>query len=81
MAGEALIALGERVIKPMLEGLVKYFGSSDFRQGAYHVLHAFERHNQLTKDEIEVLEALRSLAPEANTAWAAERALESSERE
>ena len=81
LAGEALIAMGERAIKPVLEGLVKEFGSSDFRQGAYHVLHAFERHNMLTEDETEVLEALRSLASESNTAWAAERALEVSKRE
>ncbi len=81
LAGEALIALGERAIKPVLEGLVMHFGSNDFRHGAYHVLHAFERHNMLTEDEIEVLDALRSLASESNTAWAAERALEVSKRE
>jgi hypothetical protein len=80
LAGEALIAQRERAIKPLLQGLVKHFGSADFRQSAYHVLHVLERHNLLHEEEAEVLEALRSLASESNAAWAAERALEVSRR-
>jgi HEAT repeat protein len=75
-ASEALIAIGQAAIIPLLNGLIHHFDSARFRQGAYHVLHTFEHFQQLDLRALEVLDALRSVEPSASAPWAAERAIE-----
>ena len=75
-ASEALVALGQAAIVPLLNGLIRHFDSARFRQGAYHVLHTFEHFQQLDAKALEVLDALRSVEPSASAPWAAERAIE-----
>lgn len=75
-ASEALIAIGQAAIVPLLNGLIRHFDSARFRQGAYHVLHTFEHFQQLDAKALEVLDALRSVEPSASAPWAAERAIE-----
>lgn len=60
LAAEALIAIGEAAIRPLLEGLIQFHNSIYMRQGAHHVLHAFERRELLTPSVQRVLDDLRS---------------------
>jgi len=76
VATEALIKYGRDAILPVLEGLTRHFDSMRFRQGAYHILHVFERFHQLDDNVQEVLEALRDIEPSVSAPWAAERAIE-----
>lgn len=76
VATEALIKYGRDAILPLLEGITRHFDSMRFRQGAYHILHVFERFHQLDPDVQEVLEALRDIEPSVSAPWAAERAIE-----
>lgn len=76
MASEALIALGYYSIVPVLRGIIHHFDSYRFRQGAYHVLHTFERFSTLDSATQSVLDALRDIEPSVKAPWAAERALE-----
>lgn len=76
VATEALIKYGRDAILPLLEGITRHFDSMRFRQGAYHILHVFERFHQLDPDVQEVLEALRDIEPSISAPWAAERAIE-----
>jgi len=75
-ASEALIELGGGAILPLLEGLKRHFDSSRFRQGAYHILHTFERTGKLEPHVQKVLNALRDTEPFASVPWAAEHAIE-----
>ena len=79
MASEALIALGSHSILPILKGLTRHFDSLRFRQGAYHVLHTFERFSTLDPATQSVLDALRDIEPNIKAPWAAERAIEALE--
>jgi hypothetical protein len=76
MASEALIALGQPAILPLLKGIVRHFDSYRFRQGAYHILHTFERFSTLDNETRKVLNALRDIEPGIQAPWAAERAIE-----
>lgn len=63
LAAEALIALEQAAVKPLLEALTHNSGSQSLRQGAHHVLHAFERNKMLSKPVLEFLDALREFEP------------------
>jgi hypothetical protein len=76
LAAEALIALEEDAIEPLLRALIDHFDSIWLRHGAHHVLHALERSFDLDEKTYEVLEAMRSIEPEVTVPWAAEAALE-----
>jgi HEAT repeat protein len=76
VATEALIKYGQGAILPLLEGITRHFDSMRFRQGAYHILHVFERFHQLDPKVQEVLDALRGIEPSISAPWAAERAIE-----
>ena len=76
VATEALIKYGQSAILPLLEGLTRHFDSMRFRQGAYHILHVFERFHRLDPKIQEVLDALRDIEPSVSAPWAAERAIE-----
>ena len=75
-ASEALIGMGSGAILPLLKGLTRHFDSARFRQGAYHILHMFERFGHLDAHVQEVLDALRDIEPFATVPWTAERAIE-----
>jgi len=75
-ASEALINYGESAILPLLEGITRHFNSMRFRQGAYHILHTFERSHTMDPKVKEVLNALRDIEPAVTAPWAAERAIE-----
>lgn len=76
VATEALIKYGRDAILPVLEGITRHFDSMRFRQGAYHILHVFERFHLLDPQVQEVLDALRDIEPSVSAPWAAERAIE-----
>ena len=76
VATESLIKYGQNAILPILEGITRHFDSMRFRQGAYHILHVFERFHQLEPKVQEVLDALRDIEPSVTAPWAAERAIE-----
>lgn len=76
-AADSLIMLGRGAIVPLLQALVDRFYSVRLRQEAHHILHVLKQRGLLTENEIEVLAALESAAPEVQTPWAAEKVLES----
>ena len=76
VATEALINYGRDALLPLLEGITRHFDSMRFRQGAYHILHVFDRSHQLDPEVKQVLEALRDVEPSVTAPWAAERAIE-----
>ncbi len=76
LAAEALIMLKTAAVIPLLELLEKKFESPFVRQGAHHVLHAFEREGLLNEETIAVIDSLRSLGPNVLAALAAQKALE-----
>ncbi len=78
-ASESLIELGSGAILPLLEGLRRHFDSARFRQGAYHILHMFEKMGYLEPHVQDVLNALREVESFATVPWAAERAIEALE--
>jgi HEAT repeat protein len=78
-ASEALIALGYHSVLPVLKGIIRHFESYRFRQGAYHILHTFERFSSLDHETQSVLDALRDIEPSVKAPWAAERAIEALE--
>ena len=78
-SSEALIALGQDSILPVLKGMVKHFDSYRFRQGAYHVLHTFKRTSQLDPHASKVLESLGDIQSSASAPWAAQKAIEALE--
>jgi HEAT repeat protein len=75
IAAEALIALKTVSVIPLLELLEKKFESPFVRQGAHHILHAFEREGLLNDETIAVIDSLRSLGPYVTTAITAQQAL------
>ncbi len=77
LAAEALIALKSASIVPLLERIEQNFESPFVRQGAHHVLHAFERDGLLNEETLAVIDALRSIGPNVRAATAASRALAS----
>jgi HEAT repeat protein len=76
LAAEGLIAMGKDALKPMLEGLVRNYGSIYMRQGAHHVLHDLERHNLLPPSALRVLDELRCIEPLEPYPVSAKHALE-----
>ncbi len=75
-AMEALIGLNQAALLPLIQALVQHFDSSRLREGALHILHNLQDDRRLSKAQLKVLEALHSVEPEVEVAWAAERALE-----
>jgi HEAT repeat protein len=80
LAAEALIMLKTAAVIPLLEVLEKKFESPFVRQGAHHVLHAFEREGLLDEETIAVIDSLRSLGPNVMAALAAQKALAAAAR-
>jgi hypothetical protein len=76
LAAEALIALGQEALIPLLEGVVNNYGSVDFRQGAHHVLHDLERKGSLGPRTLLVLDELRAIEPMEPYPVSARRALD-----
>ena len=76
LAAEALIALKQNAIVPLLRSLIDHSDSGSLQQGAHHVLHALEREHLLNMPGLQVLEVLRSLDPEFYVMTAAKNALE-----
>lgn len=74
-AMNSLIQLKRAAIYPVLEALTRDFGSARVREGAHHVLHSLLAQGLLTKDELNVCNALRGAAPAIEAAWAANTAL------
>ncbi len=75
LAAEGLIAIGRESIAPLLKALETNFDSVFLRQGAHHVLHAFERQKILNDKVLALLDTLRSVGPESLVAVAAHQAL------
>ena len=75
LSAEALIALGPDALIPLLQTLETHFNSLFVRQGAYHVLRAFDY--MLNEKTLALFNALRSQDPVITVAWAAHKALES----
>ena len=80
LAAEALIALEEKAVPPLLRGLQVKFNSPYFRQSAHHVLYALERKKKLHAKVTNVLDALRPMEPRITAAVAAKAALDSLRR-
>jgi HEAT repeat protein len=76
LAAEALIALGNKSVTPLLRALTKHFNSVLLRQGAHHVLHSLEREKKLKRETLAVLDLLRGIGPVTPIALAAHKALE-----
>lgn len=77
LAAEALIALGERAIVPLLHVLEVRFNSIFVRQSANHVLHALKKEGLLDHELLAVLDTLRYMEPRISVPVAARKALES----
>jgi HEAT repeat protein len=77
LAAEGLIRCGRASIVPLLKALETHFNSMALREGAHHVLYAFERQGLLTNSILALLDTLRSLEPVSTVALAAHRALRS----
>jgi HEAT repeat protein len=76
----ALINLKKAALVPLLNALVEHFDSARLREGAHHVLNELHFKGLLTESQTEVLHSLEAVDPEVECAWAAERALEATER-
>ncbi len=76
-AGEALIAIGAKVLAPLLSGLVKHFDSVYMRQGARHVLGAFKKKHLLNPKTLAVMDTLKIFEPGISVPIAAQKALQS----
>ena len=76
-AADSLIMLDRGAIIPLLQALVDRFYSVRLREEAHHILHVLKQRGHLTENEMKVLDALESPAPEVQAPWAAERVLES----
>jgi len=77
LASEGLIALRRDSLQPLLTALIEHPDNWDLRQGAHHILHAFERVDLLNEQCLTVLDELRSLEAEFALPPAAKAALES----
>jgi len=77
LAAEGLIALRRDSLQPLLTALIEHADNWDLRQGAHHILHAFERVDLLNEECLAVLDELRSLEAEFALPPAAKAALES----
>ncbi len=69
LAGEALIALHEDAIRPLLQGLKDHIGSIWMRESALHVLHGLQKRNLLSQPLIQVMNALSGPEPEVVVPW------------
>jgi len=76
VAMDALIALDQAGLKPLLEALIRDFQSVWLREGAHHIFHTLRRRGHLPKPFINVYEALEGAEPEMKVPWTAERAWE-----
>lgn len=79
VAAEALVALGDECVVPMLQALTLHFDAIPLRRGAHHVLHSWQSGGRLTPDLQAVLETLTELVPEETIAATAEKALRARE--
>lgn len=75
-AAEALVALGETAVQPLLLGLERHSDSVWFRHGAYHVLHTLARDGKLPAAATNVLHTLREIEPGSTVPFAAKKALD-----
>lgn len=71
LAGDALIALHQDAIEPILQGLKDHFDSIWLREGALHVLHGLQKKNLLSKSLLRVMVALSGPEPEVVVPWEA----------
>ena len=76
LAAEALIALKEQAIVPILRALIDNYDSAYIRQGAHHILHALEREHLLDDYTLAALDEVREFEPEDAYPTKAKRALE-----
>jgi len=61
LAAEALIAIGEDAVLPLLKALISHPESPSLRSGAHHILHDLERRQNLPRPVLDVLDNIRSL--------------------
>lgn len=71
LAGEALIALHQDAIEPILQEVKDHCDSVWLRVGALHVLHGLQKKNQLSKSLMRVMVALSGPEPEVEVPWEA----------
>lgn len=71
LAGDALIALHQDAIEPILQGLKDHCDSIWMRVGALHVLHGLQKKNLLSKSILRVMIALSGPEPEVEVPWEA----------
>lgn len=76
LAAEGLIALKRQSLQPLFERLIDDFSSSVYRQGVHHVLHVLELEGALNRQEIKLLDVLRSIEREDEIAPETYKALE-----
>ncbi len=72
-AMDALIALEQDAIEPLLRSLMNCFDSVHLQEGARHVLNSLKE-TCLERPVVEVLNALKGGSPAAEVPWAAQRA-------
>ncbi len=75
-AMKALIALDQEAVEPLLEALMKGFGSVRLREGAKHILNSLKKDSCLEQPLVDVLEALKGIEPAVTVPWAAQTAWE-----
>jgi HEAT repeats len=75
-AMEALIALNQACLEPLLQALMKDFESVWLREGAHHILHQLLKKGSLTEPVVRVFTALEGIEPFIEVPWAAEAAWE-----
>lgn len=77
LAAEALIAIKNEAVAPLLHVLEEHFESLHVRRGAHHVLSALAKQKLLNQDTLAVLDKLSYLESNSAVAWAAQKALSS----
>ncbi len=76
-AMKALIGLDQDALEPLLQALMKDFGSVQLREGAQHILNALKKDSCLEKPIADVLDALKGVEPAVTGPWVAQAAWES----
>lgn len=75
LAAEGLIHIGEKVVQPLLEAVIKQPDSLWTREGAHHVLHDLPSSSSLREQLKPVLRALEDVQPSLEVGVAANAAL------
>src|SRR4030042_7156075 len=76
-ASNALVGMQRQELPAIFAALVHDFDSIGLRQSAHHILHIFKDDGILSDVEQKVYEALEGIEPGASVPWAAQKALES----